>query len=72
MRIWYRNAAREYIDGLPIGTGRLAAMILGDPREERMALNIVDEKGWEVTTREEGSDISFEIVGGETYVVTRQ
>jgi len=33
---------------------------------------IVDAKGREVTTQEEGSNISFETVGGETYVVTRQ
>jgi alpha-L-fucosidase 2 len=38
-RLWYRQPAREYIEGLPIGTGRLAAMVLGIVEEERLALN---------------------------------
>ena len=39
MKLWYETPAAEYISGLPIGTGRLAAMVLGDPHEERLALN---------------------------------
>ena len=38
-RIWQRTPAREFTAGLPIGTGRLAAMVLGDPVTERLALN---------------------------------
>ena len=29
MKLWYRNAAREWLEGLPVGTGRLAAMVMG-------------------------------------------
>ena len=38
-RLWYRTFSEEYMSGLPIGTGRLAAMILGVPEKERVALN---------------------------------
>ena len=38
-KLWYSTPATEWKDGLPIGTGRLAAMVLGDPRAERVALN---------------------------------
>lgn len=38
-RLWHRTPAGDFTAGLPIGTGRLAAMVLGDPAEERLALN---------------------------------
>jgi alpha-L-fucosidase 2 len=38
-RLWYRTFSEEYMSGLPIGTGRLAAMVLGLPEKERIALN---------------------------------
>ncbi len=38
-RLWYRKPAGEWKEGLPIGTGRLAAMALGYPGQERIALN---------------------------------
>ncbi len=37
-RLWYTEAAGEYMCGLPIGTGRLAAMVIGG-MPERVALN---------------------------------
>ena len=39
MKLWYKSHSDEYISGLPIGTGRIAAMVLGNPRRERVALN---------------------------------
>ena len=39
MKLWYKAPAREWLEGLPIGTGRLAAMVLGTFRRERVALN---------------------------------
>jgi alpha-L-fucosidase 2 len=39
MKLWYNSSTDEFISGLPIGTGRLAAMVLGDACEERLALN---------------------------------
>ena len=37
--IWYELPARDWLEGLPIGTGRLAAMVLGTTKRERVALN---------------------------------
>jgi len=39
MRLWYKTPARDWLEGLPIGTGRLAAMVLGSYKRERIALN---------------------------------
>ena len=38
-KLWYTHPAAEYTTGLPIGTGRLAAMVLGGLDVERVALN---------------------------------
>jgi alpha-L-fucosidase 2 len=37
-KLWYTEPAAEYMCGLPIGTGRLAAMVIGS-MPERVALN---------------------------------
>ena len=38
-KLWYRKPAQEYIAGLPLGNGKLAAMVLGTVPRERIALN---------------------------------
>ncbi len=38
-KLWYAEPAARFIDGLPVGTGRLAAMVLGGAARERLALN---------------------------------
>ena len=38
-KLWYRQPAAEYIAGLPVGNGTLAAMVLGSVPQERIALN---------------------------------
>ena len=38
-KLWYREPAREWMEGLPIGNGRLAAMIPGYTPIERITLN---------------------------------
>ncbi len=38
-RLWYRKPAQEWMAGLPIGNGKLAAMELGTVPRERIALN---------------------------------
>jgi len=48
-KLWFEEPAAEWKDGLPIGTGRLAAMVLGDPTQERLALN--HEWLWRGTNR---------------------
>lgn len=38
-RLWYTKPADQWKEGLPVGTGRLAGMVLGGIEEERIALN---------------------------------
>ena len=38
-KLWYQKWTEEYMEGLPIGNGRLAAMVLGVPEKLRIALN---------------------------------
>lgn len=37
--LWYKAPASEWIEALPIGNGRLGAMIFGRPERERIQLN---------------------------------
>ena len=37
--LWYTTWTELYREGLPIGNGRLAAMMLGKPEKLRIALN---------------------------------
>lgn len=38
-RIWFKQPARNWNEALPLGNGRLGAMIFGDPARERIQLN---------------------------------
>ncbi|MCL1856143.1 MAG: glycoside hydrolase family 95 protein [Kiritimatiellaeota bacterium] len=38
-KLWYVHPAREYAEGLPVGTGRIAGMVMGGIKRERIALN---------------------------------
>ncbi len=37
--LWYPRPAAQWVEALPVGNGRLAAMVFGGPAEERLALN---------------------------------
>lgn len=39
LRLWYRQPARNWNEALPIGSGRLAAMVFGGLASERIQLN---------------------------------
>src|ERR1019366_6966157 len=39
LRLWYRQPAQQWVQALPIGNGRLAAMVFGDVRKEHLQLN---------------------------------
>jgi alpha-L-fucosidase 2 len=39
LKLWYRQPAREWVQALPVGNGRLAAMVFGDARQEHLQLN---------------------------------
>jgi len=47
--LWYTGPARDWLEGLPVGTGRLAAMVMGTHKRERIALN--HEWIWKGTQR---------------------
>ena len=50
MQIWMREPARHWEEALPLGNGRLGAMLFGGSREERIALN--EETFWSGYPRE--------------------
>ncbi|WP_117883628.1 glycoside hydrolase family 95 protein [Aureibaculum luteum] len=37
--IWYAQPATKWMEALPVGNGRLGAMVFGDPNHERIQLN---------------------------------
>ncbi len=39
LRLWYRQPAAKWTEALPVGNGRLAAMVFGDVRREHLQLN---------------------------------
>ena len=39
LKLWYNQPAKRWVEALPIGNGRLGAMIFGNPSEERIQLN---------------------------------
>ncbi|MBV9928597.1 MAG: glycoside hydrolase family 95 protein [Acidobacteria bacterium] len=44
MRVWYRQPAADWNEALPVGNGRLAAMVFGGVGSERLQLN--EETVW--------------------------
>ena len=39
LSLWYRRPAKEWLEALPVGNGRLAAMVFGGVETERLQLN---------------------------------
>lgn len=39
LTLWYRQPASKWVEALPVGNGRLGAMIFGSPEAERLQLN---------------------------------
>jgi len=39
LKLWYRTPAKRFEEALPIGNGRLGAMVYGEPAAERLSLN---------------------------------
>src|SRR5688500_9213399 len=38
-RLWYRQPAKEWVEALPVGNGRIGAMVFGGIARERLQLN---------------------------------
>src|SRR5690242_4070161 len=39
LSLWYRQPAKQWVEALPVGNGRLGAMVFGGVAEERLQLN---------------------------------
>ncbi len=39
LKLWYNHPARQWVEALPVGNGRLGAMVYGDPYKETIQLN---------------------------------
>ena len=44
LKLWYDTPAKQWVEALPIGNGRLGAMVYGDPTHEELQLN--EETVW--------------------------
>lgn len=44
MKLWYDEPAAQWVEALPVGNGRLGAMVFGEPQCERLQLN--EETVW--------------------------
>ncbi len=39
LKLWYTQPAKQWVEALPVGNGRLGAMVYGDPSKELIQLN---------------------------------
>ena len=44
LKLWYDEPAAQWVESLPVGNGRLGAMVFGNPAKERLQLN--EETVW--------------------------
>lgn len=44
LKLWYETPAKNWVEALPLGNGRLGAMVFGNPGEEHIQLN--EETVW--------------------------
>lgn len=56
--LWYNNPAKEWTDALPVGNGRLGAMVFGGVEQERIQLN--EESLWEGSFQDTNNPKAFE------------
>jgi alpha-L-fucosidase 2 len=38
-KLWYDKPAKQWVEALPVGNGNIAAMVYGDPYQEKLQLN---------------------------------
>jgi len=56
--LWYNKPAKAWEEGLPLGNGRLGAIVFGDPFSERIALN--EDSMWYGGPRNRNNPNAFE------------
>ena len=39
LKLWYNQPAKQWVEALPVGNGRLGAMVFGNPSKEKIQLN---------------------------------
>lgn len=39
LKLWYNHPAKQWVEALPVGNGRLGAMVYGDPYKDKVQLN---------------------------------
>jgi alpha-L-fucosidase 2 len=52
LKLWYDHPARQWVEALPIGNGRLGAMVYGDPVRDTIQLNEITVWGGQPHTNE--------------------
>ncbi len=60
LKLWYRQPAGEWVQALPVGNGRLAAMVFGDVRREHLQLN--EDTVWSGEKRDRSNPAAPEAV----------
>ena len=41
LKLWYDKPAKQWVEALPLGNGRIGAMVFGDPAHERFLITIL-------------------------------
>lgn len=58
--LWYRRPAAQWVEALPVGNGRLGAMVFGGVVEERIQLN--EESVWDGYPRDRTNPEALEVL----------
>lgn len=72
--LWFREPAAEWTQALPIGNGRLGAMVFGGIAKERLQLNEphpaqISHNGERVDAADEAGELHFTVKAGQTYEI---
>lgn len=59
-RLWYRQPARGWVEALPVGNGRLGAMVFGGVAEERLSLN--EDTLWSGAPKDWNNPLAVELL----------
>lgn len=57
LRLWYRQPAANWLEALPVGNGRMGAMVFGDPQHETIQIN--EESLWAGNAINDNNPSSF-------------